>query len=124
MKEFTTIEQVISELESGNYSYYGFRNATEHDIEIIESGRNYLDVSHDWIDGEDTGEELNGSCAVFVSEEMSTDEITARYNQALNGYFGDTVILIADNRSEWGNDDNEIILGNGCGADVIGIIKF
>lgn len=114
----------MDELESGNYNYYGLRNATEHDLELINSGRTYLDCSHNWVDNEDTEEKLEGSCAVYVSEYMSAKEITARYNQVLNNYFGNTILLIADNTSEWGNDENEIILGNGWGADVIGIVRL
>lgn len=123
MKELN-IKQIMGELESGNYNYYGLRNATEHDLELINSGRTYLDCSHNWVDNEDTEEKLEGSCAVYVSEYMSAKEITARYNQVLNNYFGNTILLIADNTSEWGNDENEIILGNGWGADVIGIVRL
>lgn len=123
MKELN-IKQIMDELESGNYNYYGLRNATEHDLELINSGRTYLDCSHNWVDNEDTEEKLEGSCAVYVSEYMSAKEITARYNQVLNNYFGNTILLIADNASEWGNDENEIVLGNGWGADVIGIVRL
>lgn len=123
MKELN-IKQIMGELESGNYNYYGLRNATEHDLELINSGRTYLDCSHNWVDNEDTEEKLEGSCAVYVSEYMSAKEITARYNQVLNNYFGNTILLIADNTSEWGNDENEIVLGNGWGADVIGIVRL
>ncbi len=123
MKELN-IKQIMGELESGNYNYYGLRNATEHDLELINSGRTYLDCSHNWVDNEDTEEKLEGSCAVYVSEYMSAKEITARYNQVLNNYFGNTILLIADNTSEWGNDENEIVLGNGWGADIIGIVRL
>jgi hypothetical protein len=123
MKELN-IKQIMDELESGNYNYYGLRNATEHDLELINSGRTYLDCSHNWVDNEDTEEKLEGSCAVYVSEYMSAKEITARYNQVLNNYFGNTILLIADNTSEWGNDENEIVLGNGWGADIIGIVRL
>lgn len=123
MKELN-IKQIMDELESGNYNYYGLRNATEHDLELINSGRTYLDCSHNWVDNEDTEEKLEGSCAVYVNEYMSAKEITARYNQVLNNYFGNTILLIADNASEWGNDENEIVLGNGWGADVIGIVRL
>lgn len=125
MKEYNSVEELMNELAESNYNYYGLRNATEHDLEVIETGRTYLDASHDWIDGDDTGEELNGSCAIYVDGEMSAETIENRYNQCLNDYCGETIILIADSRSEWGNDENEIILGsNGCGADVIGYVRL
>lgn len=130
MKEFTTIEQIMEELESVNYGYYGFRSANEHDLEIIESGRNYLDVSHVWVDGDDTGEELSGSCAIYIDECMDNAQIKDRYKQCYSYYqmlpnSKRVILLIADKNSEWGTDENEIILGsNGCGADIIGIVRL
>lgn len=124
-KNFTSIEDIISELDKAEYNYYGFRNATEHDLEILDSGRTYLDASHEWIDNEDTEENLGGSCALHISDEMSPYKIKQRYDQCLNTYYGNTILFIADNNSEWGNDENEIILGsNGYGADVLGFVKL
>lgn len=123
MTKYTSISEIMLELESGNYSYYGFRNATEHDLKVMERG--YLDCSYDWIDGEQTEEELSGSCAVAIGDYLSENEIAERYNQCRKSYSGNTILLVADNRSEYGNDENEIILGsNGCGADVIAIVEL
>ena len=125
LETFTSIEQVISAMKNNRYNYYGFRNATDHDLEVIKSGRDYLDASHDWVDGEDTEENLDGSCAIYIDKDMDEQEIKDRYDQCLYGYWGDDIILIADNRSEWGSDDSEIILGsNGRGADVIGFVNL
>lgn len=123
IKEFLSLDDVMNELEKHNYKYYGFRNATEHDLELINSGQTYLEPSHEWVDNKDTEENLNGSCAIYISDEMSFDNIRKRYKKCLNSYFGDTILLIADNNSEWGEGENEIILGsNGYGADVLGFV--
>jgi len=125
MKRFTTIEEIMNELENGKYNYYAFRNITEHDTEVIESGREYLDCSHNWIDNEDTGEELNGTCGIGVIEWFENEEIMSRYEQCRNNYIGNVIVLIADNSSEYGEDENEVILGsNGYGANVIGYVEL
>lgn len=119
MKTITTLEELREEIESCEYNYYGLRKLTEHDKEVMERG--YLDCSFDWIDGEQTTETLNGTCAVAVTEEC---DLESRLNQ-MKFYYGNVIALIADNRSEYGNDDNEIILGsNGYGADIVAIVEI
>ena len=119
MKKITSIEELKEEIESDNYNYYGLRKATEHDEEIMERG--YLDCSFDWIDGEQTDEELNGTCAVSVNEYCNLEE---RLEQVKKDYCGTTILLIADKYCEYGNDENEVILGNGCGADIVAIVEI
>lgn len=126
MKKITTIEQLMEVLESGEYSYYGLRGATNHDVDNIERG--YLDCSYNWIDGEKTDDQLNGTCALSVGDFLSEKEIMKRYNRlamytAQHGT--DTILLIADVNCEYGEDEDEVILGsNGCGADVIAIVEI
>ncbi len=124
MRTITTIAELMTEIESGNYNYYGLRGAFENDMNNLERG--YLDCSHDWVDGEYTEEELSGTCAIGVNEYINEAEIMDRYNRALNAYSEiDTVLLIADKNQEYGNDENEVILGsNGCGADIIAIVRI
>ena len=119
MKKITSIEELKEEIESYDYNYYGLRKLTEHDMEVMERG--YLDCSFDWIDGEQTEETLKGTCAIAVTEDCNLE---SRLNQ-MKFYSGNAIALIADNTSEYGNDENEIILGsNGYGADVIAIVEI
>jgi hypothetical protein len=126
MREITTVEELMKEIEHGNYNYYGLRKATDHDIELINAGRTYLDVSYDAFDNETSFDSpLNGTCAIAVYDSMNKSELRKRYEQVDNVYFGDTILLIADDDCEYGNDDNEVILGsNGCGADVVAVVRM
>ena len=126
MKKITTIEELMETLESHEYNYYGLRGATNHDVANIERG--YLDCSFNWEDGEKTDEQLGGTCALSVGDFLSEKEIMKRYNRlamytAQHGT--DTILLIADVNCEYGEDEDEVILGsNGCGADVIAIVEI
>lgn len=127
MMTITTINDLLEILENGNYSRYGLRGASESDMDNLDRG--YLDCSYDWADNESTGEQLDGTCALGITEYDSDDMLTKKYERALNMYAKcngtETVLLIADNTYEYGNDDGEIILGsNGFGADVIAIVKI
>ena len=70
---------------------------------------------------------LNGTSAIVATEYNSDEVLIEKYNRAKNMYavYTDTVLLIADKNSEYGVDDDEIILGsNGYGADVIAILNL
>lgn len=134
MRKITTIEELIEELETVSYNYYGLRGATAHDLEIIASGRDYLDCSQDnWAerdcDWHDEAEMLNGTSALAVDEYMADSELMQRYNDAL-GYAQchhttQVVLLVADKCAEEGTDPNEIVIGsNGCGANVIAVVEI
>lgn len=135
MKTITTIEGLMSELESGNYNYYGLRGASEHDIEI--GGRGYLDCSFNLVVDCNTRdceykkgvERLSGSSAIQVDSYIDEVENIKSYNEAKgyanNHHHTDIVYLLGDSDSEYGEDENEIILGhNGYGADVVAIVKL
>ena len=126
MTTITTIDELMEILENGNYNRYGLRGASEGDMDNLDRG--YLDCSYNWEDSESTGEQLNGTCALGITEYDSEHDLMNIYKRALNMYAKcngtNTVLLIADNTYEYGNDDGEIILGNGIGADVIAIVKF
>lgn len=123
MIKVKTIEEIRELMEKENYC--GFRNLTEADIERIESGETYLECSHDWDDGEMLEELLPGTSAVYADSDMEDEEIIDRYNQALNCYYGEVIALIGDRTSEWGNDENEIIIGaDGYGANVLAIVEL
>lgn len=121
-----TVAEIMEILEENKYNYYGIRGASESDMENLERG--YLDCSYDWCDNESTGEQLNGTCALDINEYMSENKIANICERAYKMYAKcngtNTILLIADNTQEYGNDDGEIILGNGFGADVIAIIEM
>lgn len=123
MREITTIEEIV-EIMDNDSREFGFRNANDHDVELLERG--YLDCSFDWSDGEMSEEKLNGTCAVGISIYLSEDEIMKRYNQTVKGYGkNNLILLVADNHCEYGNDENEVILGHdGYGADIVAIVKL
>lgn len=126
IKTITTIEELMEILESGEYNYYGLRGATKHDIENINRG--YLDCSYNWVDGDKTDEQLNGTCAISVGDFLKEKELLRRYHR-IEMYTAqhdtDTILLIADNNQEYGEDENEVILGSGgYGADVLAIVDI
>lgn len=125
MREITSISELMAELESGNYNYYGLRGAYQSDMDAANAN-GYLNASYVWEDGEQTGEQLNGTCALGVNDCMSESTIMERYERALAMYSEiGTVLLIADKNQEYGNDENEVILGsNGYGADVVAIVRL
>ena len=127
MRTITTIEEIVEIIESVTYNYCGLRNATEHDLELIAGGRDYLDCSYDWDFENDcmSDDKLNGSCAIEINEYMDTNVLLKRYQQSYETYSGNTILLIADKCGEYGNDENEIIIGsNGCGANVLAIVNL
>lgn len=69
-------------------------------------------TSHIWVDGEDTGEELPGICAVSASN-------INKMRREASWYFGDHVAIIASYYGEWGEDTEEIILRD---AEVVKIL--
>ena len=69
-------------------------------------------VSHVWIDGEETDEELDGICACAIDD--------LKHVNAYNEYFGDHVAVIGGNLEGFGEDEGEIILSD---AEVIAILK-
>lgn len=125
MKKITTIADLIAEIENGDYNYYGLRGASNHDMANAEDC-GYLEPSHDWSDNEMSDELLNGTCAVGITDSMSSDRIADIYDRCLHAYStAGTVLLIADREQEYGEDDGEVILGsNGCGADVVAIVEL
>ena len=129
MKKITTIEELMEILESGEYRYFGLRGATQENIEQMERG--YLDCSFDFDheNGVPSDDYLDGTCALEIREDLPISIIKMMYKNALNLYCEahgtDTVLLIAGRDSEWGEDDDEIIISNGGrGADVIAIVEI
>lgn len=129
MKKITTIEELMEILESCEYNYYGLRGATPENIEQMDRG--YLDCSFDFDheNGVPSDEYIDGTCALEINDRLPEKTIMMMYRNAINMYCAahgtDTVLLIAGDRSDWGEDDDEIIIRKGCrGADVIAIVEF
>ena len=129
MKKITTIEELMEILESGEYNYYGLRGATPENLDQIERG--YLDCSFDFDheQGVPSDEYLNGTSALEVRVGLPEKTIMLMYRNAVNTYCAahgtDTVLLIAGDRSDWGEDDDEIIIRNrNRGADVVAIVEI
>lgn len=66
-------------------------------------------VSHIWIDGDDTGEELNGICAVNLQD---LDRIRCEYPDS-------HAAIIAGNRATYGEDFGEIIIEDPIVAAIL-----
>jgi len=62
-----------------------------------------------WVDGDETGELLDGLCAIDY-----------RHLHNAQSYYGDHMAIIAGNRATWGDDPGEIIIED---AVVVEIIK-
>ena len=90
-REITTIQELMAELESGNYNYYGLRGAYESDLEKLDRG--YLDRSYVWEDGEQTDEQLDGTCALGVSDSLTEDEIQEVYDNGIDMFFNTELFL-------------------------------
>lgn len=64
--------------------------------------------SHIWNDGNDTGEELSGVCAINASKaELAV------------GYYGDHVAIVAGNRYEYGEDVGEVIIDDAVVVEIL-----
>lgn len=112
------------------YNIWGLR-FDDRDFSVGEE----IPKSHRWDGGVDTGEELSGTCAVYVSDESdfldyldgNTEEICGElnnYRAALEAdYPGKHIYLVAI-EARWGyevgEDEKEIIM---CGPEVVRKIK-
>lgn len=124
IRHITTMDELIDILESGEYNYYGLRGASKHDLNDAQT-KGYLEKSHDWIDGTRTDDVLDGTCAVSVGDFISESEIRNRFNRVkrLYSYSTTTVLLIAGDDEDYGEDEDEVIISdNGSGADVVAIV--
>ena len=61
-------------------------------------------VSHEWIDGEDTGDELDGVCCTEID--------SYKHSSSFGEYFGEYAAVIAGNYYSWGEDAGEVIIRN------------
>lgn len=133
MKTITTIEELMKTIkENGNC---GLRGASEHDLQLINDGYNYLDCSQDLYnerdcDYDENASYLPGTSAISavivwdVDDEDDIANITERLSEA-KGYAGyhhqtDVVLLITGDDERYGVDPNEVVLGYQYGDDYCG----
>lgn len=99
-----------------DYSYVGVRIvANDYDDYTAKIG-DILPTSFVWDNGEQTDEELNGTCCLDIDQLW---DIKNPSNH--NGYYGDRVLIIGGNSVEYGNDPYEIIIKDAEVLDIINI---
>lgn len=98
-----------------NYNYFGLRSMTPNyytndDVtaKIGDMPRN----SYHWDDGESTGVEINGVCALGIDMDDEPAKIE-KVIESLKSYHGKQVVLIGSFGIDYGEDQGEIIMRNG-----------
>ena len=101
----------LMQANSNQYNYFGLRSMTPNPVtnesvsaQIGDMPRN----SYHWIDGESTGQEINGVCAIDI-----TDANTAQIAAALKSmplYDGNQIVLIGSRNGDCGDDAGEIVM--------------
>jgi hypothetical protein len=106
-----TANEILQKIRDSKYNIHGLRA----DSKNYNTGDN-MPNSREWVDGTATDDYLNGTCAVFVDYDFLNDDATlTNIENALtqsSEYDGTSIYLIAGNKSEWGQDKNEIIIRN------------
>lgn len=126
-----TIEEIRNIIEEAEYGYIGIR-ADNRDYQISDVMDNshqlfqdpqynddYTELLYPYIyEGPYAGfydaGELNGTCALSVSENNIKEMLEAVKN------YGEKIYLIGGNSIEYGNDEDEIIIRN---AKVIAVLQ-
>lgn len=80
-----------------DYEYVGIRVQDDVPFELGEM----FHVSHVWVDGDDTGEELPGVCV-----------IDGRKAELSASYCGNHAAIICGNHAEYGEDPGELIISD------------
>lgn len=102
------LEKVLEKLAGANididaledqFAYLGIR--VQEETYGLNVGDKIVHNSSVWVDGVETDEELDGVCATNYNGGVYL---------AQNEYFGRYVLLLGDNRAEYGEDDGEIIM--------------
>lgn len=105
---------------------FGLRAMTESPVngQVAVKIGDQLENSYDWMDGESTDTELDGTCAVGISWTFD-DELTSKIEKALSivdqYHWQNQVVLVGGEFSDYGNDEIEIIIRN---AKVLAIIEM
>ena len=104
------IRDVVDEMElDWEYDYIGIR------VQEVPFELGAMDhVSHVWVDGTETEEELNGVCCTDIKR---IEEAMRYYHNSW--YYGDHMAIVCGNRSEYGEDVGEIIIKDAEVACII-----
>lgn len=103
-----TIRETIDQNDLDfDYGFVGIR-AQEEPFELGAIDH----LSHIWVDGDDTEEELDGICATNVAQ-------FERYFGANGEYFGDHLAIIVGNNATYGEDIGELIIKDAIVAAII-----
>lgn len=108
--ESTEIKAIIDK-HYEDYDYIGVRiQETPEDV-----GTTITHLSHVWEGEEDTGDLLDGVCAVDVEQMERISELDRE-----SGYFGTYAIILGANYATYGDDAAEIVMRD---PEVLGCIK-
>lgn len=103
-----TLDKVLKTLANANididaleeqFAYLGVR--VQDETYGLSVGDKIVHSSSVWVDGVETAEELDGVCATMYNDGVYLTQ---------NEYFGKYVLLLGDNKAEYGEDDGEIIM--------------
>lgn len=106
------IHEIAKSVIAKNYDYEYIGLRIQESNYGQEVGDEIEHCSRHWIDGDMTDDEIDGICAVNVAA-------AAKKVLSFGGYIGTIVIVIGSNRSEYGEDDGEIILQSGWATNPI-----
>ena len=88
------------------YEVYAIRTQ-EQPFELGEMSHS----SHEWADGEDTGEELDGVSATVASAPQIRMH-ASDYDTSMGYYYGEHVAIIAGTSYEYGSDEGEVVISD------------
>lgn len=107
MKVTTEMIEKVKEMAADIYREYEYIGIRIQDETPFELG-NLDHVSHVWVDGDDTGEELGGVCVIKGDRA-----------ELAKSYFGDYVAIIGGNNAEYGEDNGELIISDPVVLEVL-----
>ena len=96
------------------HEYVGIR--IQDDSYGLRAGDSVDHISHIWDDGEDTGEELSGVCALGAN---SFSRFARRGGRV--PYIGRTVLVLGADRASYGEDEGELVMED---ATVLAVLHL
>lgn len=107
------IKKVIEQYRN-EYCYFGIRamtgNPLTHESPTVEID-DIVENSWDWLDGDPTEEELEGTCALQVDPDDELEDIEHVLKEAeMYLWNAKQLVLLGCMYKEYGNDNNEIIM--------------
>lgn len=106
MKVTEEMISMVKELASDPYREYEYIGIRVQEVPFEVGEMSHL--SHIWDDGEDTGVELSGICA-----------LSGEYAHRASSYYGDHIAIVAGNSAEYGEDIGEIIISDAVVLEVL-----